>query len=169
MINSPEVQAHKPRVLVVTPPPIDEHQQMIADGTRGFTQVRRTTENTRRYAETCREVGSQLGIPVVDIWTTFLLHAGWTGGDPILGSRNLAPSGTLQSLFSDGECLSATHVNASIGARRRLMRQGLHLTPAGYKLVFDEVMKGIKEHYPSLDPDRLAFCYPPWEVAPRWS
>ena len=56
------------------------------------------------YARTCREVGLELECPVVDIWTTFLQHAGWTDGQEHLpGSQKIPANETLQSLFSDGE------------------------------------------------------------------
>jgi hypothetical protein len=89
MINNPKVQAHKPLILLVTPPPIDEPQQIIADQARGFTRVRRTAENTERYVKACKEVSSQLKIPVVDIWTLFFWYAGLIESVDILGCRGI--------------------------------------------------------------------------------
>ncbi|PMD24566.1 SGNH hydrolase [Hyaloscypha hepaticicola] len=145
MINNARVQAHKPLILLVTPPPIDERQQIITDRARGCTQTRRTVENTERYVKACREVGSQLKIPVVDIWTSFFRHAGLIESVDILGCRGIVTNEAFQSLFSDG----------------------LHLTSAGYRLVFENVMKCLKVNYSLLDPDKMEYCYPPWEVAPK--
>ncbi len=103
IINNPKVKAQRSHILLMTPPPVDEHQQIHADQARGFSQLRRTAENTERYAKACRELGSQLKVPVVDIWTSFLCHAGWAKGETLLGSRDIAVNGTFQSLFSDGE------------------------------------------------------------------
>ncbi len=48
------------------------------------------------------------------------------------------------------------------------MVQGLHLTPAGYKLMFEEVVKCLEVNYPLLNPERIEYRYAPWEVAPKW-
>ena len=101
---SSELTTHKPRILLVTPPPVDEYQQVIADQARGFDSVRLIAENTKMYAQTCIEVGSELKVPVVDIWTSFLHYAGWIEGqEHLLGSRKVPPNETLQGLFSDGD------------------------------------------------------------------
>ena len=108
--------AHKPRVLLLTPPPIDEYQQVLADQARGFTPVRRLAENTGAYAEACRDVGAQLGIPVVDIWTAFLRQAGWRSKQQFLpGSREIPPNKVFQSFFTDGKC---SRPKRNLGVRR---------------------------------------------------
>lgn len=168
---SPEMVAHKPRILLLTPPPVDEYQQVIADQARGFDQIRRIAENTKLYAETCREVGSQLKVPVVDIWKSFLQHAGWIEGQEHLpGSREIPANETLQSLLSDGDysrgCVGSLY-SYEVCRRQLTSAVGLHLTPSGYKLVYEEVMKSIKANYPEIDPDKMPFKYPPWEQAPR--
>lgn len=50
----------------------------------------------------CKEVGSRLGVPVVDIWTSFLRHAGWTEGSVILGGPDMEINEEFNNLFSDG-------------------------------------------------------------------
>ena len=92
----------------MTPPPLDEYQRITADKAKGFHQLRRTAANTAEYVNVCREVGSELKVPVVDIWTLFLRHAGWVEGEPLLGTRGIAANGVFQSFFSDGECLKTT-------------------------------------------------------------
>ena len=103
MINNPAVRSQQPCILLVTPPPIDERQRVIVDQTRGFIHLRRTADNTERYAEACREVGSRMNIPVVDIWSSFLFHAGWVKDTTLLGSRDRPLNEVFQALFSDGE------------------------------------------------------------------
>lgn len=44
---------------------------------------------------------------------------------------------------------------------------GLHLTPDGYKIMFAEVMKVIREHYFDQAPENLPEVLPGWEVAPK--
>ncbi|KAF8466594.1 SGNH hydrolase-type esterase domain-containing protein [Kalaharituber pfeilii] len=47
-----------------------------------------------------------------------------------------------------------------------LLRDGLHFTPVGYQLMFNELMKTIRDNYPELQPDSLPMIFPSWEVAP---
>ena len=44
---------------------------------------------------------------------------------------------------------------------------GLHLSGEGYKLFYDEVMGAIQAHLPHLDPDKIPFIHPTWDVAPK--
>lgn len=155
----------------MTPPPVDEYQQAIADQAKGFDPVRRIAENTKMYAQACREVGSQLKVPVVDIWRSFLQHAGWIEGQEHLpGSRKIPANETLQSLFSDGDySWRRARFLYKHGVHRSELTSavGLHLTPSGYQLVYEEVMASIKANYPDIDPDKMPYKYPPWEQAPK--
>lgn len=44
---------------------------------------------------------------------------------------------------------------------------GLHLTPAGYRIVYDVVLKVIRENWPDQDPETLPFVFPAWVDAPN--
>ena len=117
MVNSPEVKAHGPRILLLTPPPIDEYQRIIADGAKGYP-LRRTAENTHEYAQAVKAAASVLEAPVVDIWTSLLLHAGWVPGDTIAGSQMIAPNEVLQGLFTDGEHTEDSMLFSTLISRR---------------------------------------------------
>jgi hypothetical protein len=89
--------------VLITPPPIDERRQHAVDAAKGYP-VRRTTENTRAYADTVRRVGAELGVPVVDLWARFAELAGWEEGDETLpGSMDLPPNEKFAELMVDGE------------------------------------------------------------------
>lgn len=47
--------------------------------------------------------------------------------------------------------------------------KGLHFNPEGYRLMYSEVMKVIREQIPDQSPEKLPSVYPPWEQAPAWS
>lgn len=47
------------------------------------------------------------------------------------------------------------------------MSSGLHLSPTGYKVLFEATMLYIENTWPDQSPDELSFEYPPWPVAPR--
>jgi hypothetical protein len=44
---------------------------------------------------------------------------------------------------------------------------GLHLAPAGYRIVYDEVMKAIEANWPDQLPDNLPMVFPSWVDAPK--
>lgn len=103
MINHPTVQAHRPAILIVTPPPIDERQRIEADKQKGFgDQLRRSATHTAKYAAACRDVATAYGCPVVDTWTSFAHQAGWKDGDVVVGNRDTEENKAFQSLFTDG-------------------------------------------------------------------
>lgn len=102
IINHPVVQAHSPRILLITPPPVNEHQLIVIDRARGHGRLRHTANNTKIYATACKEVGEELGVPVVDIWTACLISAGWESGDALVGSMEVPENEIFTALFSDG-------------------------------------------------------------------
>lgn len=103
IIAHPSVTAHEPRLLLITPAPINEYQTNPLGLLKGYATPQRTAENTKSYADTCREVGQTLGIPVVDLWTAFMEAAGWHAGQPLTGSKSAVNSEVLQSLLADGK------------------------------------------------------------------
>ena len=101
MTSHPSVQAQGMKLLLLTPPPVNEYQLdlqefVVKDGNR------RTAANTKIYADACREVGSKTGVPVVDIWSAFMRAAGWKEGEPLAGSKTAAENEKLAALLSDG-------------------------------------------------------------------
>lgn len=97
------VAAHNPTIILVTPPPVDERLCLEKDRTVGINVIRRTAENTARYAEAVREVGKTLGLPVLDLWTAFMKEAGWNQGDPLPGSSDIPQNEVLVRLLHDGK------------------------------------------------------------------
>ena len=97
------VAAHKARVILVTPPPVDERLCLATDQRKGINVMRRTAENTARYAEAVREVGKQLDLPVLDMWSAFMQQAGWKEGEPLPGSSAIPQNEVLVRLMHDGE------------------------------------------------------------------
>jgi len=47
-------------------------------------------------------------------------------------------------------------------ALSRFLWDGLHPNAAGYKVIYDELMKTVSEKLPELHYDNLPFVYPPW-------
>lgn len=131
IVNHPMITIHKPQILLLTPPPVNEHQFMFPD---------RTAERTKTYADALKKTAQELNLPVVDIWSAFLRKAGWQDGDPLLGRKDVEESDKLKQLLLDG----------------------LHFTPAGYKVMYKEVTRTIREKLPDYIPEKFPMVLPPW-------
>ncbi|EXJ82695.1 hypothetical protein A1O3_06509 [Capronia epimyces CBS 606.96] len=129
------IQLHDTKIILIVPAPVDEWQ--MAPGER-------TAVATAKYATACREVGQALGLPILDLWTIFMLKAGWTEGstDPLIGSKSAPKNKVFEELLSDG----------------------LHFTPAAYRLVFDALVNVIREKLPDDIPERLPSVFPDWRA-----
>ncbi|KAG8970868.1 hypothetical protein FRC03_000086 [Tulasnella sp. 419] len=46
---------------------------------------------------------------------------------------------------------------------RKLLSDGLHLKPAGYDIIFNAILKIIRQKYPHLAPENLPLALPSWE------
>ncbi|KAL9613627.1 MAG: hypothetical protein Q9167_001855 [Letrouitia subvulpina] len=140
IIQHSAVVVQRPRLILVTPPPVDEYKLEIFDAAKGITGVRRTAEHTRLYAEACKEVGIALSIEVLDVWSIFMEKAGWDrcSVKPLPGSKKCSPNGTLDMLLSDG----------------------LHFNPAAYQILFDSTMLLLKSQWPEEDPNKIELLHP---------
>ena len=102
IIQHPAVQAQNPRILILTPPPVNEYQLEGFDSSKSNPHPSRTASLTKLYAEAAREVGTTLGAPVVDLWGAFMAAAGWKEGQPLVGSRDVPNLEEFSRLFTDG-------------------------------------------------------------------
>ncbi|KAI7492146.1 hypothetical protein KC357_g1281 [Hortaea werneckii] len=78
------VRAHAAtvKIVLITPPPVDERRLARADkekyGSRVMGgQLRRRADLTAEYARAVRELGSELGVPVCDVWSAMVVRAGF--------------------------------------------------------------------------------------------
>ncbi|KAF2465811.1 SGNH hydrolase [Lindgomyces ingoldianus] len=152
IITHPLVLAHKPRILLVAPPPINEHLQFISDKAKGYSRVSRVAATTKSYADAACEVGKKLNVPVVDLWRAFMSRAHWNAatwntGDPLPGSLDIVQNDVLAGLMYDG----------------------LHFSAAGYDVLFEETMKVIAAEWPDQLPEKLPTVLPGWNDVAAWS
>ncbi|KAI5779708.1 GDSL Lipase/Acylhydrolase family protein [Geopyxis carbonaria] len=148
IFTHPTLTAHETKFVCIIPAPICEYKTQEHDKSNGKDIVQRLAPNTKKYAHAALEVAKELGIPTANLWKRFISHAGgYQEGKSLPGSKDLPRNDKL------GE----------------LLRDGLHFSPAGYKLMYEEVMKTILENYPEYDPtqEKMEFVFDHWEKAPK--
>ncbi|KAJ9614395.1 hypothetical protein H2200_002531 [Cladophialophora chaetospira] len=134
IINHPALKTHDTKVILITPPPVDEYQLGGGD---------RTAAHTAKYARAARELGEELHLPTLDLWTTFMRKAGWTEGSSgaLTGSKDAPRNEVLGKLLVDG----------------------LHFTDEGYHLMYDELLDVIMHKLPDFIPEKLPMIFPDWK------
>lgn len=96
------ITIQQPRMILITPPPVDEYRLEEPAPSNGVPERQRTAEHTKQYADACHEVGAELGVVVLDLWSTFMAEAGWKEGDPLPGSKKTERNSVLGELLRDG-------------------------------------------------------------------
>lgn len=151
LITHAAVVAHRPKIILAIPPPIDEARQEAADALKGNPLCRRAVV-TAKYAEAAREVAREVGgdLLVLDLWSAVMEEAIRNTPDhnhsgPILGSKELGESKALSHLMPDG----------------------LHFGSAGYRLFFKLLLSVIESKWPSPTTAADAYVLPEWHKAPR--
>ncbi|KAF1981164.1 GDSL Lipase/Acylhydrolase family protein [Aulographum hederae CBS 113979] len=143
------VRAHRPRIILITSPPIDEELCEAHDLSNGIDQVRRRAAVTRTYADAVKEVGKATDVVVFDLWSLFMERVGWKEGMPLAGEKS-------------------THASQQSGLPT-LLRDGLHLTPDGNRIVFEGLLRLIQRTWPDQSPDSLDFTVPKWDDPRSWT
>lgn len=100
--------AHNPRIILIAPPPINEHLWWPRDQESGYASVSRTAATTKEYADAVVELGAKLNLPVVNLWKAFMAKTdfqieGWKVGDLLPGSLDSAQNDALVELMYDGK------------------------------------------------------------------
>lgn len=162
IIQHPATKAQNPRIILITPAPINEYQLEDFDASKNLPHPSRTARLAKVYAEATRDLAASLDVPVVDLWTAFMKQTDWKEGQPLPGSRDLPNDKKLQQLLSDG-----TIPQLSFFLFYMLIYLGLHFTPDGYKVLYDAVMQTIRTKWPEQDPDTMPMVYPGWMEAPQ--
>lgn len=118
IILHPLIVAHNPRIILVAPPPINEHQWWPRDQSNGYTSVSRLAKTTKDYSDAACAVGAKLNVPVVNLWKAFMDKANfrvdsWQHGDPIPGSLGIPQNDALSELMYDGTILHVVPIDGA--------------------------------------------------------
>ncbi|EUC28844.1 hypothetical protein COCCADRAFT_108059, partial [Bipolaris zeicola 26-R-13] len=151
IVSHPCILAHAPRIILVAPPPMNEHLWWPRDQSSGYATVSRLAETTKIYADAVVQLGAELQLPVLDLWKAFMSRTdfnvdAWKPGDHVPGSLALPPSDALADLMYDG----------------------LHMNPAGYQILYDELINVISHNWPDQLPAKLPMVLPPWNDEAAW-
>jgi hypothetical protein len=114
ILEHPLTKAQSPKIIIITPGPINEYQLQYFDASKGFNTPSRTANNTKIYADACRDVARSLGLPVADLWTAFMNYAGWKDGQPLVGSRDAPANELLSTLLTDGASFLPSSTSSAI-------------------------------------------------------
>lgn len=147
IINHPHIQAHSPKILLVTPPPVDEIKLQEVDVAYGHPAAIRSSAISASYSEKAREVARENpGVVLIDLWQAIMGEAismspeDYQPGGPWLGSPENGKQGGLDKLLPDG----------------------LHMGGQGYRVFFDEIKAHIGQN---IKPDdRTDYIIPDWRV-----
>ncbi|KAI5804980.1 SGNH hydrolase-type esterase domain-containing protein [Geopyxis carbonaria] len=125
---------HKCKVLVLSPPPIDK-RLLESHGPRGGAD--RDLGVTRSYASAAKEVvevGKWNSVGFLDFYELL-----W------------------EELKNEG-LIAGNDLNLV----KEYLTDGLHLGPKGYELMYDTIMKKIKQDWPEICPEGLSMTAPWW-------
>ncbi|KAI1457268.1 SGNH hydrolase [Annulohypoxylon moriforme] len=126
ILNHDHIKAHNPKILLVTPPPIDEIRITELDLAAGHAQAVRQAAVSASFSETARKVAAEIpGVVLIDLQKAILekavsLTADFDASGPPLGY----PKGKR-------------------GALEQLLPDGLHMSGVAYKAFFDIVRPHI--------------------------
>lgn len=76
IISHPLIQAHKPKIILVTPAPVDEATCRDTNKEWGNNDEPRRVKDTKRYRDAVMKIGEEGGYGVADIWSKFMSACG---------------------------------------------------------------------------------------------
>ena len=104
IITHPSLKYHHPRILLLTPPPIDEYGCEDNDRSKGYDEPRRQAEHTKLYADAVRRIAEAHDVALVDVWALLMEESGYTlGKEALPGSKALPPNPQLRLYLHDGK------------------------------------------------------------------
>lgn len=151
MLAHPDVRGQEGmRIVLITPPPVDERSGLENDqkgNPNNGDVIRRKARVTKQYAEAVLEVGKETGTVTLDLWARMIERAGGGVVDP-------EPTGSIDMPLNED--------------LRKYLYDGLHLSPEGYRVLYEEFMELLKREWPDMDADKMPFVMPRWDDVGKW-
>jgi lysophospholipase L1-like esterase len=152
IINHPHITAHKPKIFLVTPPPLDQIRVTVLDTAYGHPAAARQTKISAAYSEAVRQVAAQHpGVTLIDLHKAIMdvAVAKTPGFDPSKGPALGDPEGGVR------------------GYLEHLLPDGLHLSTESYRIFYDLVRPHVGAEWAGTkDLDRVGYVLPDWRDAP---
>jgi lysophospholipase L1-like esterase len=151
IITHPNVTAHKPKIFLVTPPPLDQIRITELDLALGHPAASRHTKISASYSEAVREVAAEnSGVTLIDLQKAIMDTAiaktpGFDTNGPALGDPESGERGYLEQLLPDG----------------------LHLSAESYRIFYGLVQPHLGAEWANTaEEDKVAYVLPDWRQAP---
>ncbi|KAJ9150870.1 GDSL Lipase/Acylhydrolase family protein [Pleurostoma richardsiae] len=149
IITHPNITAHKPKILMVTPPPLDEIHITKLDLAWGWPRSTREAKISASYSEAVRQVAQDVpGTILIDLWKALMDYA---------ISKTPGFDASLGAWLGDPAC-------GQRGYLEHLLPDGLHLSGEAYKVFYDIVVKHVGPDFPNLE--TTGYIHPEWKTAP---
>lgn len=157
------------QIIIITPSPVNELQT----GSMTRDEYQRRAGITSQYALAAAEVAKAQGAHVLDFWTILMRKVGWNesmGRNCCCDAIPYHPSATPNLRSSSVQHIPGchhflTHVPTAPHRLSDFLTDGLHLTEAGYNVLFSELMKLIRREIQECAPENLPFVVPEWKEA----
>ncbi|KAK1980672.1 GDSL-like Lipase/Acylhydrolase [Colletotrichum cereale] len=147
IVTHPNIASHNPKILLVTPPPIDDIRMAEMDLAMGYPKPQRTSKISAEYTQAARDVAAEVpGVVLIDLWQALMDHAvsktpGFKAGGPLLGTAELGERGGLADLLPDG----------------------LHMSGEAYQVFYKTLVPHIGEEWAGMPADdRTGYVFPDW-------
>jgi len=154
IVTHPHITAHKPKIFIVTPPPLDEIRMDEVDRAAGHGGALRSAKTSAAYSDAARAVAVETaGVTLVDLYRALMDAAvantpGFTPdpNGPALGDPACGQRGYLEQLLPDG----------------------LHLSTEAYRIFYHDLVRPLvgSEWAGTPAEDKVGYVFPEWRDAP---
>lgn len=150
IVTHPNILAHKPKIFLITPPPLDEIRLTVLDLAAGHHKATRHARVSSTYSDAVRQVAAEQGVTLVDLWKALMDRAiektpAYDPRGPALGDPEGGIRGHLEALLPDG----------------------LHLSSESYRIFYDLVRPLVGTEWADKpEEDRFGWVLPEWRSAP---
>ncbi|KAM7215706.1 SGNH hydrolase-type esterase domain containing protein [Rhypophila decipiens] len=153
IITHPNIASHKPKIFLVTPPPLDEIRMKVVDLANGYSDVSRLSKTSAAYSQAVRDLAAEYdNVTLIDLCKAIMDVAiaktpGYepTPGRPVLGDPEGGERGYLEQLLPDG----------------------LHMNPEAYQIFYGLLRPHFGSEWAGTnDEDKVGYLLPDWRTAP---
>ncbi|KAK8026540.1 hypothetical protein PG991_003596 [Apiospora marii] len=146
IITHPNITAHSPKILLVTPPPLDEIMAEMQDKEKHGQAVRQAAVSAK-YSDIARQVAADVpGTVLIDLQKAIMEAA--IAATPDLDDKGLSKAG-----------LPLGYPGSVRGGLEQMLPDGLHMSGQAYRVFFD----AVKEHIgPFPEDNETGFVLPGW-------